>query len=132
MGFRPRTHQASSLILSCLRSLSPSLSVRSSACLRGLCVKNLFLPFFVSSVGFSSVCFMPSTKHSKLRAASLPGLRPDCPVGHFDNWEKQQHQIFPALDLNFSPDWEFNLGIGIGLTRSTEDLMVKLILGRRF
>jgi len=53
-------------------------------------------------------------------------------VGHFDNWEKQQHQIFPTLDLNFSPDWEFNLGIGVGLTRSTDDLMVKLILGRRF
>ena len=52
--------------------------------------------------------------------------------GASDAREKQQHQIFPTLDLNFSPDWEFNLGIGIGLTRRTDDLMVKLILGRRF
>jgi hypothetical protein len=54
------------------------------------------------------------------------------PVGHFDRWEEQQHQIFPTLDLNLSPEWEFNFGVGIGLTHSTDDLLVKLILGRRF
>lgn len=53
-------------------------------------------------------------------------------IGHFDKWSGQQHQIFPTIDLNFSPDWEFNFGVGIGLTRSTDDLLVKLILGRRF
>jgi hypothetical protein len=53
-------------------------------------------------------------------------------VTGFDDWEKQQHQIFPAIDLNLSPDWEFNLGVGFGLTDSTDDLIVKMILGRRF
>jgi hypothetical protein len=54
------------------------------------------------------------------------------PIGHFAKADQQQHQLFPAIDLNFSPDWEFNFGVGFGLTRSTDDLMVKLILGRRF
>lgn len=53
-------------------------------------------------------------------------------LAHFDRWESQQHQIFPTIDLNLSPDWEFNFGVGFGLTRSTDDLLVKLILGRRF
>ena len=54
------------------------------------------------------------------------------PLGHFHDVSDQQHQIFPTLDLNFSPKWEFNFGVGFGLTRSTDDLMVKLIIGRRF
>jgi hypothetical protein len=53
-------------------------------------------------------------------------------LGHFDRWQSQQHQIFPVVDLNFAPEWEFNFGVGIGITRSTDDLLVKLILGRRF
>ena len=53
-------------------------------------------------------------------------------ISHFNHWNEQEHQIMPVLDLNFSPDWEFNFGVGVGLTRSTDDLLVKLILGRRF
>ena len=51
---------------------------------------------------------------------------------HFESWNNQEHQIVPVIDLNFSEDWEFNFGMGFGLSRSTENLMVKLILGRRF
>ena len=40
--------------------------------------------------------------------------------------------IFPSLDLNLSPEWEFNLGVGFGLTESTDNLIVKMIPGRRF
>ncbi len=53
-------------------------------------------------------------------------------IGHFDRLEDQQHQLFPVIDLDFSEDWEFNFGVGIGLTKGTDDLMLKLILGRRF
>jgi hypothetical protein len=53
-------------------------------------------------------------------------------IGRFGNVSEQQHQLFPTLDLNFSPEWEFNFGVGFGLTRSTDDLLMKLILGRRF
>lgn len=44
----------------------------------------------------------------------------------------QQHQIFPAIDLNLSPKWEVNFGVGVGLTRSTDHLIAKMILGYRF
>ena len=54
------------------------------------------------------------------------------PVTHFDPGGDQQHLIMPAIDLNFSPDWEFNCGVGIGVTHSTDHLIVKMIVGRRF
>ena len=44
----------------------------------------------------------------------------------------QQHQIFLVTDLNVSPVWEINIGVGIGATGSTDHLIVKAILGRRF
>jgi hypothetical protein len=53
-------------------------------------------------------------------------------IGDFGTTDQQQHTLFPTLDLNFSPDWEFNFGVGFGLTHATDDLIVKLILGRRF
>ena len=54
------------------------------------------------------------------------------PITHFSNYTDQQHQIFPALDLNFSPQWEFNCGFGFGLTHSSDNLLFKMILGRHF
>ena len=54
------------------------------------------------------------------------------PVTGFDPLREQQQQIVPAIDLNLSPDWEFNFGVGVGVTRSTDHLLVKMILGRRF
>jgi hypothetical protein len=44
----------------------------------------------------------------------------------------QQQQIFPAIDLNVSPKWEINFGVGIGPTAATDHWIVKGILGRRF
>jgi len=54
------------------------------------------------------------------------------PATHFDGFGDQQHQIIPVIDLNLSPKWEFNFGIGLGLNHSTDHLIAKLILGRRF
>jgi len=54
------------------------------------------------------------------------------PLSGFDPNRDQQHQIFPAIDLNVSPKWEFNFGVGIGMTRSTDHLIFKMIIGRRF
>jgi hypothetical protein len=45
---------------------------------------------------------------------------------------QQQHQFFAVTDLNVSPNWEINMGIGVGVTGSTDHLIVKGILGRRF
>jgi hypothetical protein len=54
------------------------------------------------------------------------------PVEHFDPWKEQQHQIFAAVDLDVAPEWEFNFGVGWGLTDASDHLVVKLIIGRRF
>jgi hypothetical protein len=44
----------------------------------------------------------------------------------------QQQQFFPSVDLNVSPQWEINFGVGIGPTASTDHLIVKGIIGRHF
>ena len=54
------------------------------------------------------------------------------PLAGFDGFAEQQHQLIPVLDLNLSPKWEINFGVGVGLNHSTDHLMAKLILGRRF
>jgi hypothetical protein len=54
------------------------------------------------------------------------------PVTGFDPIHLQQHQIFPTVDLNLSPRWEVNFGVGVGVTRSTDHLLAKMILGYRF
>jgi hypothetical protein len=50
----------------------------------------------------------------------------------FDSLHFQQQQLFVVTDLNVSPAWEINFGVGIGPTASTDHLIVKGILGRRF
>jgi hypothetical protein len=54
------------------------------------------------------------------------------PATEFLPVAQQQHQIFPAIDLNLSSKWEVNFGVGVGVTRSTDHLIAKMILGYRF
>jgi hypothetical protein len=54
------------------------------------------------------------------------------PATEFDPAHEQQQQFFPSIDLNVSPKWEFNFGVGIGVTASTDHLIIKAIVGRRF
>ncbi len=49
----------------------------------------------------------------------------------FQPYAIQQHMWVPSLDLNTSEDWEFNAGIGFGVTKVTEPLLFKIIVGRR-
>jgi hypothetical protein len=53
-------------------------------------------------------------------------------LGAFDALHEQQQQIFAVTDLNVSPKWEINFGVGLGPTAATDHLIVKGILGRRF
>lgn len=53
-------------------------------------------------------------------------------VKHFDPWEDEHHILFGAADLNVSPDWELNFGVGHGLTGTSEHWIVKTIVGYRF
>lgn len=54
------------------------------------------------------------------------------PITGFDAVADQQQQIVPAVDLNVSPKWEINFGLGVGVTRSTDHLIAKMVLGYRF
>ena len=54
------------------------------------------------------------------------------PASDLDPLRNQQHQFFPAVDLNLSPKWELNFGVGVGVTAATDHLIAKLILGYRF
>jgi hypothetical protein len=54
------------------------------------------------------------------------------PVTGFDPLREQQQQFFAATDLTFSEKWEFNFGVGVGVTGTTDHLILKMILGRRF
>jgi hypothetical protein len=54
------------------------------------------------------------------------------PATEFDPAREQQQQFFPSIDLNVSPKWEFNFGVGVGVTAGTDHLIVKGIVGRRF
>jgi len=54
------------------------------------------------------------------------------PLGDFDPARDQEHQFFPSIDLDLGPQWELNFGVGVGTTRSTDHLIIKCIVGRRF
>jgi hypothetical protein len=54
------------------------------------------------------------------------------PITGFDPLREQMQQIFAVTDLNVSPNWELNFGVGIGMTGATDYLLVKMIIGRRF
>lgn len=69
-----------------------------------------------------------------ITSAFIPGLEyyaSDGPVNHFYTWNRQQQQLFLVVDLNISPEWEFNAGFGAGLTRATDQGIFKMIIGRR-
>ena len=53
-------------------------------------------------------------------------------LGSFYSLHDQQQQIFLVTDLNVSPKWEINIGVGIGPTAATDHWIVKGILGRHF
>ncbi len=54
------------------------------------------------------------------------------PVDSFDPIRQQMQQIIPAIDLDLSPKWELNFGVGVGVTSSTDHLLAKMIVGYRF
>ena len=54
------------------------------------------------------------------------------PLIGFDPLREQQQQFFPSVDIDFGPQWEFNFGVGVGVTSATDHLIVKCIVGRRF
>jgi hypothetical protein len=54
------------------------------------------------------------------------------PVTGWDPVRDQQQQFIPAVDIDFGENWEFNFGVGVGVTQATDHLLIKAILGYRF
>ena len=80
--------------------------------------------------------FSPNIKASYdvLRRVAF-GLEYYGAYGPWRSWDavRETEQMFiPALDIDFGPRWEFNFGVGVGVTQATDHLLVKAILGYRF
>ena len=91
---------------------------------------------FVGPDQNQGLIFSPNVKGSydvsKVVSLGLEYYGSTGPFFHYDTFQQQQHQIFVATDLDFSPNWEFNAGFGLGLTNSTDKAIFKMIIGRRF
>lgn len=80
--------------------------------------------------------FEPGLKVSydltKIVAAGFEYYAETGPITHIEPLHEQHHLIFPTIDLNTSPNWELNFGVGRGLTGTSEHWIVKWIIGYRF
>ena len=79
--------------------------------------------------------FSPNAKFSyditKRLAGGLEYYGSVGPVVSWDPLDEQQQQVVPVIDVDFGANWEFNFGVGVGMTRSTDHLLIKMILGYR-
>ena len=99
-----------------------------------------FNPTFDKAIHGQSVhqgfVFSPNVKFSydftKKFTAGIEYYGSTGPATQFLPLNQQQHQIFPTIDLNLDPRWEINFGVGVGVTRSTDHLIAKMIIGYRF
>jgi hypothetical protein len=82
------------------------------------------------------VAFAPAAKFSfdfsKQISAGMEYYADYGSLTQIDPLREQQQQFFLATDLNVSPKWEINFGVGLGVTASTDHLLIKGIIGRRF
>lgn len=53
-------------------------------------------------------------------------------VKSLESFGSTEQELFPALNYDFGPDWEFNVGVGIALTSHTDVVGLKMIIGHRF
>jgi hypothetical protein len=54
------------------------------------------------------------------------------PLSALPGVQRQQHWIVPALNFDFLPQLELNFGVGVGLTRTSNGLFIKSIVGWTF
>ena len=64
-------------------------------------------------------------------SAGIEYYAEDGQLRHFAPSRQQQQQLFIVADLNVSPLWELNFGVGLGGTAATDHLIFKAIVGRR-
>ena len=85
--------------------------------------------------GFSRLDFAPATRVaynlSKVWAVGAEEYDDFGQLRGFNAASRQQHQLFGVFDFKGSP-WTIEGGAGVGLTNSTDRLVLKLILSRDF
>ena len=54
------------------------------------------------------------------------------PISDLPGAQRQQHFIVPTLNFDFLPQLELNMGVGVGLTRTSNGLFLKSIVGWTF
>jgi hypothetical protein len=83
----------------------------------------------------STPTFEPNAKvYYNLFKNSALGIEYYGNIGYINSIEKlseQNEAIFIAYDLLNNPKWEFNGGVGFGLTAATDQFVFKIILGRK-
>jgi hypothetical protein len=83
----------------------------------------------------SSPVFEPSAKlASRVAGAMWLGVEyyaETGPIKHFEPLAEQHHLLFPAVDFRSRSGWDVNVGVGRGLTGSSEHWVVKWIVGLR-
>jgi hypothetical protein len=91
---------------------------------------------FVGANHPKGLVFSPNAKISfeicQLLRAGLEYYNSSGPFKGLDPWSNQPHQLALAFDVDFSPDWELNIGYVKGLTSAVEQDIFKVIIGRRF
>ncbi len=84
----------------------------------------------------AGVSFTPNAKGSyqvmKVVAVGLEYYGDVGPVRSVSRFREQGQMFLPALDFDFGKRWEFNFGVGVGVTQATDHLLIKAILGYRF
>jgi hypothetical protein len=82
------------------------------------------------------VQFSPSAKASldvsRIITAGVEYYGAYGPISEFAVPSNRLQQVFGTADLHPSPQWEINFGLGAGVTPVTNQLVAKLIIGRRF
>ena len=54
------------------------------------------------------------------------------PIQPLPSLQAQQHFIVPAVNFDFMPQLELNFGVGVGLTRASDGVFIKSIVGWTF
>ena len=86
-----------------------------------------------SSTGFIfSPNFKTSYKLTKVWAAGVEYYGALGNIFKMLPYKQQEHQLFAATDVDFSPDWELNFGYGWAFTNTADNGIIKVILGHRF
>lgn len=77
-------------------------------------------------------CMMTSYKISRKADVGVEWYSGYGPIKNMLPWNEQHQVLFVATNIDFGNNWEFNAGIGRGLNTTTDQWIIKCIVGRSF